>query len=77
MNKLKVEILLPLTYNPEGKEEIGKKIPEYTFHKTYEELLKIAGGVSTNFTPVKGSWICLEDRVRYDDQSVTLMILRL
>ncbi len=52
MTHFKVDIQLPLNFN---SEEGGEKIPEEFFFETYEDLLKLAGGINTTNTPVIGS----------------------
>lgn len=72
MTHFKVDIQIPLKYNPEDG---GEKIPEEFYFKTYEELLKIAGGINTTNTPIIGSWINPDNKVRYNDSSVVYTIL--
>lgn len=72
MTHFKIDIQLPLTFNPEDGE---CKIPEELFFHTYEELLKLAGGISTNDTPIIGSWVCPETQVRYNDRSITFSVV--
>jgi len=74
MTHFKVDIQLPLTYNPEKGKKIGDKIPEEYYFETYEELLKMVKGISTNETPIKGSWIS-SNRKRYDDRTITFSVV--
>ena len=46
MTHFKVDIQLPLTYNPEKGKKIGEKIPEDYYFETHEELLKMCGGIA-------------------------------
>lgn len=72
MTHFRVDIQLPLKSNPEDG---GGKIPEEYFFKTYEELLTLAGGISTSDTPIQGSWICPETKTRYDDKTVVFTVI--
>ncbi len=72
MTHFKVDIQLPLKFNPEDG---GKRIPEEYFFETYEELLKMCGGISTNNTPILGSWINPKDKKRYNDRSIVFSIV--
>lgn len=72
MTHFKVDIQLPLNFNPE---EGGGKIPEESFLVTYEDLLKLAGGINTTNTPILGSWINPSDKRRYDDKCVVYTVL--
>lgn len=75
MTHFKVEIQLPLNFNPKKNEKIGKKIPAEEFHKTYEELLKIAGGINTANEPVMGSWISPKTKKRYNEKSIIFSLI--
>jgi len=72
MTHFKIDIQLPLNFN---KEDGGEKIPEEFFFDTYEHLLKLAGGISTNNTPIIGSWINPSTKKRYDDKTIVFTIL--
>ena len=72
MTHFKVDIQLPLTFNPEDG---GGKIPEEYLHQTYEELLAIAGGINTSNTPIIGSWINPDNKNRYNDKMVVYTVL--
>ena len=72
MTHFRVDILLPLSFN---KEDGGEKIPQEYFHETYEDLLKISKGVSTNDNLIEGSWIHPDTNVRYDDKSILFTIV--
>ena len=72
MTHFKVDIQLPLNFNPEDG---GGKIPEEFFFDTYEELLKLAGGINTTKTPIFGSWINPDTKKRYNDSAVVYTIL--
>ena len=72
MTHIRVDIHLPLKFNPE---ESGKEISQEIFFQTYEELLKLAGGISTNNNPLNGSWINPLSNVRYDDKTITFTIV--
>jgi hypothetical protein len=74
MTHFKVDIQLPLTYNPEKGEKIGEKIPEGYYHETYEELLEMVGGISTSMTAIKGSWIS-QNKKRYDDRTIVFSVV--
>lgn len=72
MTHFKIDIQLPLKFNPEDG---GGKIHEEYFLKTYEELLLLAGGISTNRTPILGSWINPQDEKRYNDRSIIFSVV--
>lgn len=72
MTHFKVDIQLPLKFNPEDG---GGKIPEEFYFETYEELLKLAGGINTTNTPIIGSWINPKNKKRYNDSSVVYTLL--
>ena len=74
MTHFKVDIQLPLTYNPEKDKKIGDKIPEELFLDTYEELLQMVGGISTSKTPLRGSWIS-QNKKRYDDRTIIFSVV--
>ncbi|MDD5418142.1 MAG: hypothetical protein PHW96_04660, partial [Candidatus Nanoarchaeia archaeon] len=67
MTHFKVDIQLPLSFNPEDG---GGKVPEELFFDTYGDLLKLAGGINSNNTPIIGSWINPKTKRRYDDKSI-------
>jgi hypothetical protein len=75
MTHFKVDIQLPLNFNPEKMEKIGRQIPPEVFHDTYEELLKMAGGINTTNTPIIGSWISPKTKKRYNDRSIIFSII--
>lgn len=75
MTHFKVDIQLPLTYNLEKEETTRKSIPAEAFHDTYKELLDMAGGISTNPTPILGSWISPKTKKRYDDKSIVFSVI--
>ncbi len=50
-------------------------ISEEYFFKTYEELLNMAGGISTNNTPILGSWIHPKTKKRYNDKSIVFSVV--
>lgn len=75
MPQFKVEILLPLRYNREGDEAIGKLIDGKEFHDTYEQLLEKFGGISSYENRVNGSWVSPETKKRYDDESVIFSVV--
>jgi hypothetical protein len=70
MTHFKVDIQLPLKFNPE---EGGENIPQEYFFETYEELLKLASGISTNNNPIIGSWVNPKDKKRYDDKTIVFI----
>jgi len=72
MTHFRVDIQLPLKFN---KEDGGGLIPEEYFSDTYEELLKIGGGISTSNNQIIGSWINPKDKRRYDDKSVVFTVV--
>ncbi|MFA5176204.1 MAG: hypothetical protein WC413_03015 [Candidatus Nanoarchaeia archaeon] len=72
MTHFKVDIQLPLNFNPE---EGGGKISEELFLQTHDELLKIAGGIHTSNSPIFGSWINPEDKRVYNDKTVVYTVL--
>ena len=72
MTHFKVDIQLPLNFN---QEDGGGKIPEENFFDTYEELLSKVGGISTNNTPILGSWIHPKTNRRYNDKSIVFSVI--
>ena len=69
MTHIKVDIQLPLRFNPDEVEKVGKEIPDELFFQTYEELLDLFGGISTSNVPIAGSWIHPTMKKRYDDDT--------
>ena len=74
MTHFKVDIQLPLTYNPEKDKKIGENIPVEYYHETYEELLDMIGGISTSKTAIEGSWISPKKK-RYDDRTIVFSVI--
>lgn len=72
MTHFRIDIQLPLNFN---KEDGGGKIPEEHFFNTYEELLKLANGISTSNNPIDGSWINPSTKTRYDDKSILFTVV--
>lgn len=56
MPQLKVEILLPLYYNPD-KNGVRRKIDGNEFSETYKDLVNQFGGCTINPAPQSGGWI--------------------
>jgi len=75
MTHFKIDIQLPLTYNPEKGKKVGEKVPEEYFLETYEELLKMIQGISTSNIPIMGSWIHPKTRKRYNDKSLVFSVV--
>jgi hypothetical protein len=75
MTHFKVEIQLPLNFNPEKGKKIGEKIPPELFHITYEELLGMVGGINTSNVPIVGSWISPKTKKRYNDSSIIFSVV--
>ncbi len=75
MTHFKVDIQLPLNFNPEKGEKEGKIIPPEIFHDTYEELLEMVGGINTTNRPINGSWISPKSGKRYNDRSIVFSVL--
>ena len=75
MTHFKIDIQLPLRYNPEPYEKSGKEIPKELFSDAYEEFLKISGGVHTTNTPIFGSWIHPHTKQRYNDNVIVFTIV--
>jgi len=71
----KVDIQLPLRYNSEKNDSLGKKIPEASFLETYQEILKLFGGINTTNTPIMGSWKCPNTGKVYNDQNIVFTVL--
>jgi len=71
----KVDIQLPLHYNPKKGQKVGDKIPEQYFFETYEELLELAGGISTSNMPIIGSWVHPKTRKRFNDRTIVFSIV--
>ena len=75
MTHFKVDIQLPLNYNPEDGNTKGEDIPAEIFLVTYEDLLAIGGGINTTNVPIIGSWIHPESKKRYNDKSVVYTVI--
>ncbi len=75
MTHFKVDIQLPLNFNPEKGEKIGKEIPPEAFHDTYEELFEMIGGISTTNIPIVGSWRSPKTKKRYNDKSIVFSVI--
>jgi len=75
MTEYRVDILLPLRFNPTEKKKIKKLVPEMHFFETYEDLVKICGGISTTYSSMKGSWVCPKTKVRYDDETILFSVV--
>tara|TARA_Y100000310_G_scaffold279484_1_gene298616 strand:- start:217 stop:576 length:360 start_codon:yes stop_codon:yes gene_type:complete len=75
MTHFRIDIQLPLLYNLKKGEIERKKVPEKHFLDTYNELLKIAGGVNTTNFPIMGSWICPKTKELHNDKSIVFSIL--
>jgi len=72
MTHFKVDIQLPLRFNPEDG---GELIPQELFFDAHSELLELAGGISTNNNPIMGSWINPATKKRYDDKSIVFSVV--
>ncbi len=75
MTHFKVELQLPLRFNPIGKTKQGKLIPQNYFYNIYCDLRKIAGGVHTTNLPIMGSWICPKTKKVYNDKSTGFTLI--
>lgn len=75
MTHFKIDIQLPLIYNPKRGQKVGEKIPEQYFFDTYEELLEMAGGISTSNVPIMGSWVHPQTKKRYNDKSIVFSVV--
>lgn len=75
MTHFKVDIQIPLAYNPKKGQKVGDKIPEHYYFDTYEELLDKAGGINTSHIPIIGSWIHPKTKRRYDDKSIVFSVV--
>lgn len=69
MNKIKVEILLPLKYN-DGSNIEGKK-----YRITYRELIKKFGGCSQEDYTIMGDWIDSIAKKHYKDTNTICWII--
>ena len=74
MDLIKLEILLPLTYNTT---EHGKRktIEHDKIIKTYDELILQFGGYSANHDLIDGEWISKESKERVGDQLRTCWVI--
>lgn len=73
MTHFKVEIQLPLYYNPEnGKRE---KIPDELFYKTYIELFDMVGGIHTSPETIFGAWRHPDTGEKFYDDLIAFNIL--
>lgn len=75
MTHFQVTIQLPLRYNSIEINTQRKKIEEYKFKETYNELLSIVGGITINPNPFQGTWIDPTTSVRYDDENIVWSML--
>lgn len=74
MTHFKVEMQLPLRFNPD-KNGHRKKIPIDLFRQTYEDILEMVGGINISKAPIVGSWISPKTQRRYDDSTFVFTVL--
>lgn len=75
MTHFKVDIQLPVRFNPKADKKIGEKVPSQFLWESYKELLALAGGINTTTQPVMGSWICPKTKKTYHDESIVFSVL--
>lgn len=75
MTHFKIDIQLPLRFNPKTGQKQGEEVPSSHFHLTYKELLNLFGGVHTTNSPIMGSWMCPKTNKPFHDKSVVFSIL--
>ncbi len=75
MTHFQVTIQLPLRYNLISPNIVGEKIEQSKFKETYDELLKIGGGITINPTPFHGAWIEPKSGIQHDDENVVWSML--
>lgn len=68
MTHFKVDIILPLFYN-KNHERKRESIPPEPFLTTYQELVKMCGGISFPDHKILGSWISPITNKAYDDEN--------
>ncbi|MFH1455758.1 MAG: hypothetical protein ABIF40_02305 [archaeon] len=73
MTHFKVEIQLPLYFNPE--KGIREKVPLTLIHETYYGLLDLAGGINVSPQPIFGAWKCPETDKKYFDKCLVFTVL--
>ncbi len=56
MVDLKVEILLPIYYNPDNSKKKRKKIEGEKFSQTYNEIYDEFNGCTIDYSPLIGGW---------------------
>lgn len=74
MSLIKLEILLPLTYNIDDKGK-HKPIEHDKIIETYDELFLQFGGYSANRDLIDGEWLSEETKQRVGDQLRTCWII--
>lgn len=67
MSQIKVEILLPIFYNPDENQH-RQRIETQKFIDTFDELIFHFGAYSVNESLVNGEWVSETSRQRIDDQ---------
>lgn len=75
MTHYKVEIQIPLYYNPKGRKKKRRKISKQLFYRTYEELFDLAGGIHTTNIPVLGAWKCPKTGRKFYDRCIVYIVL--
>ena len=74
MSQIRVDILLPLYYNPDLN-GTRREIEDQKFSDTYDELIFHFGGYSMEKDTVRGEWISDETGLRIDDELRNLWVI--
>lgn len=73
-SKFKIEILLPLYYNPD-ENGVRKKIGDNEFSETYKDLMKQFGGCTIVPNPVSGGWINPDTGTEITDELIAYWVI--
>lgn len=74
MAELKVEILLPLYYNPSGSKR-RKKVEGAKYSVTYDEIYDMFGGCTIDKSPLIGMWKNPTTGKMIKDENVTYWVV--
>ena len=74
MSQIRVEIFIPLYYNPD-ENGVSRKIEDEKFIQTLDELFLQFGGYSVNRDPIDGAWLSDETKTQMNDESRSVWIV--
>ncbi|MCV0366133.1 MAG: hypothetical protein K5798_02565 [Nitrosopumilus sp.] len=74
MSEIKVEILLPSSYN-EDENGQRKEIEGKKFSDTFDDLMDNFGGCTIDNTPLLGGWVDPKTKQRINDENTTYWIV--